>query len=84
MIDDANLILKFEEALFIDIEIFSILLNYLNHDLNSLLYPRGEVFKRREKFRILTENSVSRNGEFSQLWELLGAHREKKLWGIPH
>ena len=28
--------------------------------------------------------SASRNGEFSRLWELLEADREKKLWGIPH
>ena len=34
--------------------------------------------------RPVVSNSASRNGEFSQLWELLGAHREKKLWGIPH
>ena len=29
-------------------------------------------------------SSVAINGEFSPLWELLGAEREKKLWGIPH
>ena len=28
--------------------------------------------------------SAFRNGEFSQLWELLDADWEKKLWGIPH
>ena len=28
--------------------------------------------------------SASRNGEFSQLWELLEAGWEKLLWGIPH
>ena len=33
---------------------------------------------------MLQGDSASRNGEFSQLWELLGADREKKLWGIPH
>ena len=31
-----------------------------------------------------TLHSVARNGEFSQLWELLEANWEKILWGIPH
>ena len=46
-------------------------------------FTEPHFFKRQSSYTLIVA-SVSRNGEFSQLWELIGAHQEKKLWGIPH